>query len=361
MELPGRSYNAGNSYQYGFGGKRKDNEMYGEGNAYDYGDRIYNPKIVKWLSVDPLQQKYPYESPYAYVGNNPIFFIDVKGRFKIKHLKGDDRKAALKVIEAIKTEVNSWKDENDPRFLAFQAATGAPSIAYLKNNVLKDGKGPEFHWGNNKTFSSDDRGDDQGHPTLLVSNGQGFTTGSSYAITKGQRIYFDEAIKETALRTIEVESMETTKYTFTLPDNSMFSGMAKEAVAKANTFLGRIGLHEVAHFTSGMARVIPPAEGNTGVINYTDPNGNQVTDDRGDYFEMNAYGELMQYNSRSAGIIPLLIFTNRSKWCQTGANGGYCFPTKKERDAAIDKINQDLRHEVEARGHAPESNNKSNE
>ncbi|MFC0773043.1 LamG-like jellyroll fold domain-containing protein [Terrimonas alba] len=84
MEMPGRKWNSGNSYQYGFGGKRKDNEMYGEGNAYDFDNRILDPRLGgKWLSVDPLQHKYPGESPYLYTGGNPIIYTDPDGRDRI--------------------------------------------------------------------------------------------------------------------------------------------------------------------------------------------------------------------------------------------------------------------------------------
>jgi len=62
----GRSYSAGNQYRYGFNGKEKENEVSGQGNQYDYGFRIYNPRIGKFLSVDPLVREYPWNSSYAY-------------------------------------------------------------------------------------------------------------------------------------------------------------------------------------------------------------------------------------------------------------------------------------------------------
>lgn len=38
-------------------------------------------KVVQmWLSVDPLAEKYPSISPYAYCANNPILYIDPDGR-----------------------------------------------------------------------------------------------------------------------------------------------------------------------------------------------------------------------------------------------------------------------------------------
>jgi len=89
MDMPGRKYNAATGYRYGFNGKEKDNEMYGEGNAYDFGDRIQDPRIGRWLSIDPLQEKYPSLSPYVYVANNPIFFIDIDGREIKPHIHED--------------------------------------------------------------------------------------------------------------------------------------------------------------------------------------------------------------------------------------------------------------------------------
>jgi RHS repeat-associated protein len=67
------------SYRYGFNGKEMDNEVSGTGNSYDYGFRIYNPRIAKFLSVDPLSPKYPWYTPYQFAGNKPIRFIDLDG------------------------------------------------------------------------------------------------------------------------------------------------------------------------------------------------------------------------------------------------------------------------------------------
>jgi|GEM_PF-6024521 len=85
MTMPGRQYNATNSYRYGFNEKEKDDEIYGEGNAYDFENRIYDPRLVHWLSIDKLQAKRPGESPYLYTGGNPIYFIDPNGQDRIKY------------------------------------------------------------------------------------------------------------------------------------------------------------------------------------------------------------------------------------------------------------------------------------
>ncbi len=80
----GRSYRndlLSSDYRFGFNGKEKDeNGEFGSLTHYDYGFRIYNPSIAKFLSVDPLTSKYSGWSPYNYVLNNPIRLIDVDGR-----------------------------------------------------------------------------------------------------------------------------------------------------------------------------------------------------------------------------------------------------------------------------------------
>jgi RHS repeat-associated protein len=81
MMMPGKNYNApnGKDYRYGFNGKENDNEVKGEGNQQDYGMRIYDGRLGRFLSVDPLIKKLPWLSPYSFAGNNPIALIEKDG------------------------------------------------------------------------------------------------------------------------------------------------------------------------------------------------------------------------------------------------------------------------------------------
>ncbi|MEW4925451.1 RHS repeat-associated core domain-containing protein [Algibacter sp. 2305UL17-15] len=78
MLLPNRHGNS-SDYRYAFNGKEKDDEVKGEGAQYDYGFRIYDPRIGKFLSTDPLFKGFPYYTPYQFAGNTPIQAIDLDG------------------------------------------------------------------------------------------------------------------------------------------------------------------------------------------------------------------------------------------------------------------------------------------
>jgi hypothetical protein len=77
--------------------------MGGGGNTYDYGFRIYNPKVAKFLSVDPLTGSYPMLTPYQFASDNPILNIDLDGLEGVDYLKSQvissDGKAMFQVSD----------------------------------------------------------------------------------------------------------------------------------------------------------------------------------------------------------------------------------------------------------------------
>ena len=77
--MPGRKLSL-SDYRFGFNGKEKDDEVKGIGNSLDFSARIYDTRLSKWLSVDPLQEKYPSLTPYNFVANRPTIAIDPDGK-----------------------------------------------------------------------------------------------------------------------------------------------------------------------------------------------------------------------------------------------------------------------------------------
>ena len=61
--------------RYKYVGKERDEET----GLYYYGARYYAGWIARFVSVDPLQFKYPHYTPFQYAGNKPISYIDLDG------------------------------------------------------------------------------------------------------------------------------------------------------------------------------------------------------------------------------------------------------------------------------------------
>ncbi len=76
MLIKERSFSS-DIYRFGFNGYEKDNELKGMNNSIDFGARIYDNRLGRFYSVDPIT--YPYWSPFQYDGNSPIFIKDVLG------------------------------------------------------------------------------------------------------------------------------------------------------------------------------------------------------------------------------------------------------------------------------------------
>lgn len=76
--LMGESVNLASSQRYKYNGKELD-RTHGL-DWYDYGARMYDPALARWMVPDPLAEKYYNVSPYAYCHDNPINAIDPDGR-----------------------------------------------------------------------------------------------------------------------------------------------------------------------------------------------------------------------------------------------------------------------------------------
>lgn len=103
-KMPGRSFSAGSQYRYGFNAMEIDPEVKGNGNSYDFGARIYDPRIARWLSIDPLMEKQPSWSTYKAFLDNPISYVDPLGQTEYKFIKVHDKRSGETTLKMYKTE-----------------------------------------------------------------------------------------------------------------------------------------------------------------------------------------------------------------------------------------------------------------
>ena len=76
--MPGRQENS-SSYRHGFNGMEKDDELKDVGNSYNYIARMYDSRLGRFLSIDPLTSDFAFYTPYQFAGNKPIIAIDLFG------------------------------------------------------------------------------------------------------------------------------------------------------------------------------------------------------------------------------------------------------------------------------------------
>jgi len=110
LRMPGRTLSAPNPTKEGFSGKEQDVET-----ALDYfGARYYMPAIGRWSSVDPLADKAPAWSTYAYAYDNPVGFVDPTGRQPCYYVAGGFTCYGLAAQEVFRGLQSWWAHRNDP-------------------------------------------------------------------------------------------------------------------------------------------------------------------------------------------------------------------------------------------------------
>lgn len=96
QDLPGRKYSSTSNYRYSYNGKEDDGENF---DRQDYGMRINDKRLGKFLSVDPLTSSYPMLTPYQFASNSPIAGVDLDGlEFSLKIKSQDFTKSLLRLI-----------------------------------------------------------------------------------------------------------------------------------------------------------------------------------------------------------------------------------------------------------------------
>jgi len=129
----------GVGYRFAFNGKERDNETYGEGNAYDFGARIYDSRLGRFLSVDNYRSTFPSQSTYQFAGNCPIRFIDYNGDFKIDPFFVKQYPATAKMIQFY---LPLLRLNEDARKAFIQVSNFSPNASKVFDEMVNYGNGP---------------------------------------------------------------------------------------------------------------------------------------------------------------------------------------------------------------------------
>ncbi len=86
-------------YRYGFNSMEKDDQVKGRGNSYDFGARMYDSRLGRFLSLDAFTINFASQSPYSFSGNMPIWAIDQDGdSIRIANTINYSTEKALKIM-----------------------------------------------------------------------------------------------------------------------------------------------------------------------------------------------------------------------------------------------------------------------
>lgn len=123
----------------------KDSEVKGNGNSYDFGARIYDPRIGRWLVLDPLSYKYPTLSPFVYVANSPMSFVDKDG----ESIRPTNSVAESTLNTAFDNVFSSFPEIRE-HIVPFQIGTnqeGQPVNAFVYAKKTDNNSTPELSYG----------------------------------------------------------------------------------------------------------------------------------------------------------------------------------------------------------------------
>ena len=111
----------------------------------DYGARMYDPAIARWMSVDPMAEKYYPMSPYGYCAGNPIIIIDPDGKI-ILFSKDADNSFKEKFSNVVRFMNNHYTSYNLAKL------QDSDIVYYISPVSSSDGKSSSHFNPDNKTI-----------------------------------------------------------------------------------------------------------------------------------------------------------------------------------------------------------------
>jgi hypothetical protein len=151
--------NSADAYPWGHNGQLKDNEIYGQGNAYSAEYWEYDARLIRRWNTDPIE--YEWQSPYACFNNNPIYYADPSG---LEATNGDGGPGPVdgngNPLPGCEGDVATAKDECGVEYNYVHdgsdwVMTGPVRTYDLEGYKVNDSKAPQESSASSKEFLND--------------------------------------------------------------------------------------------------------------------------------------------------------------------------------------------------------------
>lgn len=167
-------------HRFGFNGQEKDDEVKGNGNHIDFGARGYDPRIGRWLSVDPLWKEYPAQTDYGFALNNPVMFVDKDGQ-EVFAYTAESKKLVLTTMEYLFGKSNGFSFDGNKLIQNGTPPSGMGKgqtllFKYFTETILKSTTPVNVRAGGRHVAVDNPDGSSE---LLLVTPGGGVTLGIS--------------------------------------------------------------------------------------------------------------------------------------------------------------------------------------
>jgi RHS repeat-associated protein len=170
---------------------------------YYYGARYYNPMVSVWLGVDPLAHKYPSLTPYNYVANNPIYFLDPDGKEGVASVNHNNRTVKIRAVYFVEVGHNGFNHNNFNQLRGLNATLN--SLGYTVSDPSSQYNGYVVQFDLQFVpVNSEQRAQSYAHNENNAGNGAtdffvgGFSIGNSMILMTDEAFNANPSINETA-------------------------------------------------------------------------------------------------------------------------------------------------------------------
>ena len=141
LVMPGRSLNSANpNNHYKFTGYELDNEA--GLTVYHANARGYDPVLGRFLQIDPMAMHYPSLTPYNYVSNDPINYVDPTGMYRVGAVGRNSKGVLARAYRQSIATVRNIEMANTA--LGFTPA--GPFASMFKSIAFQTGHGSDPSW-----------------------------------------------------------------------------------------------------------------------------------------------------------------------------------------------------------------------